>query len=61
MSPFRVSNYSPNGDPLPPPEPSVFLHSEDRRLVNEALGIAPEGDKASLKQVVEKIGQSPPE
>jgi len=55
-------DYYPLGDdgkPLPPLKPND-LHSEALKLANNALVIAPDGDKASLNQVVAQIQQSPP-
>ncbi|KAH9957775.1 ferritin-like-domain-containing protein [Russula dissimulans] len=56
-------NYYPlydDGNPKPPLEPKV-LHSEALLLANWALDIAPGDDKASLKQVIDQVEQSPPE
>jgi len=57
---FNYFPLSDDGKPLPPLEPKV-LQSEALRLANEALEIAPDGDKSSLGQVVSQIGKSPPE
>ncbi|KAH9957774.1 ferritin-like-domain-containing protein [Russula dissimulans] len=56
-------DYYPLGDdgkPLPSLKPND-LYSDALKLANKALDLAPDGDKASLKQVVAQIQQSPPE
>jgi len=57
---FNYFPLSDEGEPLPPLEPKT-LHSGAVFLINEALEIAPEGDKDLLKGAVEQIEESPPE
>jgi len=51
---------SDGGKPLPPLDPKS-LHSAALLLANNALEIAPDGDKQSLQRVIDKIKQSLPE